>query len=285
MAGDARLLLIRKPELCNAFLQGLFVFGLGISKREKAFQYGFFNLFSLQVGGNGSADQFAAFPHYGNSFRLCLSVEDDFLCVPAFMAECFPTVSAQRKFFLGKTRFNAPCKGKVNIVSSENQMISHSDSFKPRAAICLSQRDEGEVGGSAAYVTDENQFIRPDQFAPVVFVADEPVIECGQRFFQQCHIAQTGHGGGFHCQITGNLVKGCGNRNNKRLVLKIKIRLIPFCAVPRVFDMFQVSCGGLNRRNLEHLVSRTPGENSRSPVNIGMTQPAFCRRNQPGRHL
>ncbi len=87
--------------------------------------------------------------------------------------------------FFPQAHFDVSRQGQIHIVSAQNQMIAHGNAFEPGAALGLPQGNQGKVGGAAADITDQNQFIGRDKPAPAVLVANQPAVKGGKRLFQQ----------------------------------------------------------------------------------------------------
>jgi hypothetical protein len=74
----------------------------------------------------------------------------------------------------------------IEIVAAEDQVVADRDPMELGfAAFAAADSDEGEVGGAAADVANEDRFAGGDLLFPIAAVANQPRVEGGLRFFDQ----------------------------------------------------------------------------------------------------
>lgn len=58
-------------------------------------------------------------------------------------------------------------KRQVHVVAARKNMFSDANAFEFQSPVVIGYRDEAEIGGSAANITDEDNVARADQGTPL----------------------------------------------------------------------------------------------------------------------
>ncbi len=70
-------------------------------------------------------------------------------------------------------------------------MFSDADAFEFQSPVVIGYRDQAEIGGSAANITDEDDVTGADQGTPLSTCLLDPGVECCLGLFQQGDFAET----------------------------------------------------------------------------------------------
>src|SRR6185295_7577779 len=68
-------------------------------------------------------------------------------------------------------------EGEVHVVAAEEDVIADGDALELEIAARVLDGDEGEVGGAAAHVADEDDVARAQLLAPAIAGGGEPGVE------------------------------------------------------------------------------------------------------------
>ena len=79
-------------------------------------------------------------------------------------------------------------EGEIDIIAAQQNVFTHRQAFELKLAGLRGNGNEGEVGGAAADIDDEDQIAFVYAFAPV-FMAFEPCVEGRLRLFQHGDVA------------------------------------------------------------------------------------------------
>ena len=141
--------------------------------------------------------------------------------------------------------------------------------------------NQREVRRPAADVADQNPLPEFDMRLPVVAMAVDPRIEGCLRFFDQNNLRQPRRLCRRDGQFTSHLIERGRNRQDDVLLFE---RIVRMLRVPGVSNVADVSRADFYRRERLHVSRSVPGKQCRSTINSGVTQPGFCRRDQPSGH-
>ena len=72
----------------------------------------------------------------------------------------------------------------IDIVAAQQNVIADRDAVEAQFAVRFGDRDQREIGGTAADIDDQDQVAHGDALAPIG-VAFDPGVEGGLRFFEQ----------------------------------------------------------------------------------------------------
>src|SRR5208283_4228690 len=96
-------------------------------------------------------------------------------------------------------------------------MLSDRCALKLHVAVAEVGTHQAEVSGSTPDITNENQVAIPQSLQEHLSMLCYPGIECGQRFFQEGQVLQSGLVRRFDRQLPGLLVERRRNRQNDLL--------------------------------------------------------------------
>ena len=97
----------------------------------------------------------------------------------------------QLVFFCGELRFHCPREREIHVVAAQQDVFADGDAFQAKLAVFFGDGDQGEVGGAAADIDDEDQVADLDLLAPVGLAFD-PGIKCRLRLFEQDDVLVAG---------------------------------------------------------------------------------------------
>ena len=174
-------------------------------------------------------------------------------------------------------------QGQIHVVAAQHQMLAHGRARQQRqaAAWCCFHPDQRQVGGAAAHVQHQHQAAVLQLLGELRALQHQPIVKRGLGFFEQLHPGQAGQLRRLQRERARALVEGGGHRQHHQLLgqRRIGVRCIPGGA-----HMRQVAAGGLQRRDLGHILARAPGQYRRGAVHTGVRQPALGTGHQPPRH-
>ena len=127
-------------------------------------------------------------------------------------------------------------------------MLADGHAFERQFARLLGDGDEGEIGGAAADIDDQDEVADLDALAPVGMALD-PGVEGGLRLFEQGDVAISGLLGGFEGQLAGDGVEGGGHRDQHFLLDEGRVGHL---AIPGVAEVIEIAAAGFDGGILGH---------------------------------
>ena len=110
--------------------------------------------------------------------------EHAFLCDSALLPQRIELHRIELRVLLGELRLDSTCEREIHVVAAEQDVFAYGDALKAKFAAFLCDRDQREVGGTAADVDNEDEIADADLLAPVRMAFD-PGVESGLRLFEQ----------------------------------------------------------------------------------------------------
>ena len=179
-----------------------------------------------------------------------------------------------------QSRLDRPRQGQVHVVATQHQMVTDANAGQFQTGRIILDLNQGQVGGAAAHVTDQQQPRVAQRRRYVALMAVQPVVAGGLWFFQQPELQQTGQPRGFHRQRPRRLVERCRHGQHQFLPLQ---RLAGKLVIPGSADVGKRAGAGGDWRDLGDFLRRTPGQDRRGAIHAGVGQPAFGAGHQPAR--
>jgi len=97
----------------------------------------------------------------------------------------FPTIRAHGTARSGELRLDLPGQGQIDVVAAQDQVVSNGNPLETGASFDVPQDNQGEIGGTAAHIADQDQLAGLNVLTPVVFMLHEPAVKSRQGFFEQ----------------------------------------------------------------------------------------------------
>ncbi len=183
-------------------------------------------------------------------------------------------------------RFAGVGERQVHVVPAQQDVLADGQTREDQVAGLLGHGDQGEVGGAAADVADEDHVADLHVLPPVVPPRREPGVKGGLRFFQQRDVLEPRLAGGLDRQLAGHCVERGGDGQQDVLILKtVGGGLAGHRRIPGVAQVFEIGGRGVDRRDLLDVVGGRPRQDRRPAVDTGVRQPALGRADQPARNL
>ncbi len=185
---------------------------------QKAFAQHLLDIRPQQRSLDGAAHQSRAFTE--NRDRLLLGFrirfQELFLGQAAVRPQCLVLPAIDARAFFSQTMRHHSGQGQVHVVAAQQDMFAHGHAVERQFAVRFGYRDEGEVGGAAADIHNQNQVAHLHPLAPVV-VPLNPGVECGLRLLQQSDVFIARLPGGVQGELTRHRVERCRNRHQHLL--------------------------------------------------------------------
>ena len=174
------------------------------------------------------------------------------------------------------------------MLSPPRRMCSPTASGRGRARPASSRDgDQGEVGGAAADVADEDHG-RPTltclrQPSPLLL---EPRVEGGLRLLEQGHVLEPGRGRRLRGQLARRGVERRRDGQQDFLRFQAQARIVlRDRIVPRIAQVLEHARLRREGREPRHVRRRFPGQDRRRAIHLPMPEPGLGRGHHPPRHL
>ncbi len=123
------------------------------------------------------------------------------------MPELMPSFGIERARLAQKLHLDMSSERQIHVVAAQHQVVADRQSIEAQPFFPLADGDNGEIGGAAPHVTDQNDLSRRHLLPPVRLVPRQPGIEGGQWLLDQHHPGQPGLARGRDGQFARHLVK------------------------------------------------------------------------------
>ena len=194
---------------------------------KETFEQKIAHIVAGDAAANGSGDDPAAAAKDGERHlggRVPGAGEERFLGGAALLPERMELHGIELGSTLEELLFGEAGGGEIHVVAAKKEVVTHGDAFELELAGALGDGDEGEVGGAAADVNDQDEIAGFDLFAPVR-VAFDPGVEGGLRFFEDGDFGVAGKVGGALGEFARGGVEGGWNGDENRLIGKFCFRM------------------------------------------------------------
>jgi hypothetical protein len=172
--------------------------------------------------------------------------------------------------FLGEALADLVGEAEIHIVAAEQDVVADGHSLEDQLAVPFPNRDQAQVGRTAADVADQNQVAQPHRCAPVVAARVDPGVEGSLRLFEDRYLWQSRFARGAYREIARHGIERRRNGEQNFLLFdrRFLVRL-----VPRLPNVGQIARRHLDGRQFGDFLRASPRKDRRRAVDAAMRQP------------
>ena len=171
----------------------------------------------------------------------------------------------------------------IHVVAAGQNVVAHGRAFEDELAFFFGYANQGEVGGAAAHVADEQRVSQGQLLPPPLALIGQPGIHGRLRLLEQ-HQAfrQPGRQRCGARQLAGTGVERSRHGEHDLLLAERRFRMR---CVPSSDQVLEIPLGGRERRDLGHFFRSVPRQDRLAAIDPAVAEPALGGGHRAHRHF